>query len=100
RKVSEHGIMQVLLQKDREVAEAYRVDSTPSAVLVRPDGTVGSPLAQGADAIRTLITQVVNRSALRMLPLAAPTNGRTGGDASSQPAHPGVGEPAPAFDLP
>jgi peroxiredoxin len=38
-KVSEHGITQVLLQQDREVAQSYLAYGTPSAVLVRPDGT-------------------------------------------------------------
>src|SRR5262249_3480907 len=54
-KAAEHGLGQVLLQKDREVAEAYRANGTPSAVLVRADGTVGSPLAAGAEAIRALV---------------------------------------------
>src|SRR5919199_1137875 len=61
-KFGEHGVTQVLLQKDREVAEAYRVNGTPSAVLVRPDGTVGSAAAPGADAIRQLVAQTVGGS--------------------------------------
>lgn len=39
-KASEHGISGVLLQQDREVSEAYQSVPTPSAVLVRPNGTV------------------------------------------------------------
>src|SRR5205823_1021193 len=31
----------------------------PTAVLVRPDGTIGSPLAPGAEAIAALIARVV-----------------------------------------
>src|SRR5712692_9836306 len=54
-KTSEHGISQVLLQHEREIAEAYQDQGTPGAVLVRPDGTIGSPLALGADAIRALV---------------------------------------------
>ena len=37
----------VLLQKDREVSLSYGVAGTPSAVLLRADGTIASPLAQG-----------------------------------------------------
>ncbi|HET8629558.1 MAG TPA: MauE/DoxX family redox-associated membrane protein [Thermomicrobiales bacterium] len=44
----EHGLSRVLLQADREVAAAYRAAGTPSAVLIRPDGTIGGALAQGA----------------------------------------------------
>ena len=34
-KVTEDGLTHVLLQKDREVAQAYQASGTPSAVLVR-----------------------------------------------------------------
>ena len=44
-----------LLQRDREVAEAYGTKATPSAVIVQPDGTIGSRVAVGPVAIRTLI---------------------------------------------
>ena len=49
-----HGVRDLLLQKDREVAQAYGAASTPSAVLVR-DGRIASPLAVGPDAIRVLV---------------------------------------------
>jgi peroxiredoxin len=58
-KTREHSLTNVLLQEDWEVSEAYRVGGTPSAVLVRPDGTIGSPVAGGAEGIRSLVTQVV-----------------------------------------
>ena len=51
RKAEEFGLTQVLLQKDSEAAERYLSHGTPGAVLVHPDGTVGSALAAGADAI-------------------------------------------------
>src|SRR5947208_9686190 len=70
-KATEYGLTHVLLQKDREVAEAYQASGTPSAVLVRRDGTIGSPLAQGADAIHALIDQTLNPAGLGTLPLAA-----------------------------
>src|SRR5260370_2268013 len=40
--------------------KAYQASGTPSGVLIRPDGTIGSRLAQGADAIRALITTTLN----------------------------------------
>jgi len=43
-KSSEHGLANVLLQKDWEVAQAYLINGTPSAVLVQPGGTVSSPV--------------------------------------------------------
>jgi peroxiredoxin len=73
-KATEYGMTHVLLQQDREVAELYQVYGTPSAVLVRPDGIIGSPLAQGADAIRALVAQTVNLPALRTLPMAQPSH--------------------------
>jgi len=56
-KSSEHGLTSVLLQEDWEVSEAYEVTGTPSAVLIRPDGTIGSPVVAGSEAIRSLITR-------------------------------------------
>jgi peroxiredoxin/uncharacterized membrane protein YphA (DoxX/SURF4 family) len=44
----------VLLQRGREVADAYEAWGTPSAVLVA-DGRIASALASGRDAIRRLV---------------------------------------------
>jgi thiol-disulfide isomerase/thioredoxin len=49
----------VLLQADREVSKAYQAHGTPSAVLIRTDGTIGSPLARGSVEIRSLIERAV-----------------------------------------
>ena len=38
----EHGIANLLLQEDLEVMSAYRVRATPSALVVTPDGAIGS----------------------------------------------------------
>ncbi len=38
-KASEHGLTHVLLQKDREVSEAYQTYGTPTGLIVRADGT-------------------------------------------------------------
>jgi peroxiredoxin len=89
-KVTEPGVTNVLLQKDREVAEAYQAYGTPSAVVVRQDGTIGSPVAQGADAIRALITTTLNP------PAAAPPTAV----APRPPAGLKIGERAPDFSLP
>jgi peroxiredoxin len=63
----EHGLTHVLLQQDREVAEAYQVYGTPSAVLIHPDGTIGSPVAAVVEAIRALVAQTVGTPAARAL---------------------------------
>jgi peroxiredoxin len=103
-KSSEHGITHVLLQKDREVAESYQAFGTPSAVLVRVDGTIGSPLAQGAEAIRGLVDSAMSLPVLRTPSLARTTqaigNGNGATPALRQPAGIKRGEPAPQFTLP
>jgi uncharacterized membrane protein YphA (DoxX/SURF4 family)/peroxiredoxin len=53
---AEHGIERVLLQRERETAEAYQAWATPSAVLVSREGIIASPVAQGAVAIRAMIS--------------------------------------------
>ena len=55
RVAGELGIERVLLQQEREIADAYEAWGTPSAVLVSRDGVIASPIAQGADAIRVLV---------------------------------------------
>jgi peroxiredoxin len=106
-KATEHGLRNVLLQKDREVAEAYREEGTPSAVVVRPDGTIGSPLAAGPEAIRALVARTLQgpeATAAAPAP-AAPSAGSGGSGNGSGPtptprAGPKMGEPAPVLRLP
>jgi len=97
-KVTEPGVRNVFLQKDREVAPAYQAHGTPSAVVVRQDGTIGSPVAQGADAIRALVVATVNGalSASSVQGNAQPTPTA----APRPPAGLEIGEPAPDFSLP
>lgn len=57
--VARNGLGQVLLQKQREVAEKYGAKLTPSAVLVSTGGKIASPLAAGADDIRALLSTVL-----------------------------------------
>jgi thiol-disulfide isomerase/thioredoxin len=52
----------VVIQEVREVAEAYEVSGTPSAVVVSPDGTVGSHLAAGAPQVRTLVESALGQA--------------------------------------
>lgn len=100
-KVTEYGLTHVLLQHDREIAQAYQASGTPSAVLIRPDGTIGSPLAQGADAIRALIATTRNPVGQGTLPMAAAQGNGHGAAATTRPpAVPRIGEPAPEFSLP
>lgn len=58
----EHGLSRVLLEEDWEVSEEYMVDGTPSAVLVEPDGTIGSYLAESAEEIEDLVSQTTSSS--------------------------------------
>jgi thiol-disulfide isomerase/thioredoxin/uncharacterized membrane protein YphA (DoxX/SURF4 family) len=60
----EHGLNDVLIQRDREVSERYLVNGTPSAVLVAADGTIGSLLHEGADAITMLVDGLIAPPAL------------------------------------
>jgi hypothetical protein len=50
---SEYG--EVLLQREREVAELYGAYATPSAIMVGPDGRIERPLAVGLSAIEELV---------------------------------------------
>ena len=52
-----HGLAAVLLQHDFEVAAVYGVERTPSAVLIEADGTIGSPVASGAEAITVVVAR-------------------------------------------
>lgn len=54
-KAASHGLKHVLIQQDREVAEAYLCFGTPGAVLIGSNGLVASGLATGGDAIAALV---------------------------------------------
>jgi peroxiredoxin len=118
-KSSEHGLVNVLLQEDREVAIAYKSYGTPGAVLVLSNGRIGSPVAQGAEQIRALVARVagsrVPLAAPALVPVPAaqaptadghgtpcPNCGRIHGNGAgpAMPEGPVVGTPAPALRLP
>jgi hypothetical protein len=56
------GLSNVLIQ-DAEVAPAYGA-TMPSAVRVKPDGTIGSEVARGPDEIRALFEEMAGIAAL------------------------------------
>jgi peroxiredoxin len=56
-RIAGHDVGTVLLQAGDEVSEWYQSLATPSAVLVDVRGRVASPVAQGAEAIRRLVTR-------------------------------------------
>jgi peroxiredoxin/uncharacterized membrane protein YphA (DoxX/SURF4 family) len=93
-KAGEHGISRLIRQRDREVSEAYQLVPTPSAVLIRPDGTIGASAALGAEAIRGLVAHIASRQ----LPVAPAAPNGNGHHPAPAPSH--VGEPAPAVTLP
>jgi peroxiredoxin len=115
-KATEHGLTNVLLQPDREVAVAYEAAATPTGVIVRPDGTIGSPLAPGAEAIRALVAETIGAPApgaatapapapapaAPLVPLDAPSASANGNGTVVPPAPtvPAVGDPAPMFAVP
>jgi peroxiredoxin len=80
----------VAVQPDRAVATAYQATGTPSALVVSAEGQVASPVAAGADAIRSLVAnllwQVESSSARSVNGFAQPAQLR--------------GRPAPQAELP
>jgi len=70
--ILDKGLTAVLLQQRREIDELYRVEGTPGAVLVRPDGTIGSPHAAGADQIESLVAGLAGE--LGDSPLTSPVS--------------------------
>jgi peroxiredoxin len=107
-KAQEHGLKNVLLQKNWEASEAYEVRGTPSAVLIAPDGKVASPVVGGAEGIRGLLSYAVGERA--QLPTQphqpqtegqpCPNCGKVHADAPTLPAAQKVGEDAPEVKLP
>lgn len=106
-KVDEHGLVNVLLQRDREVAESYLAAATPTGVLVDEDGRIASHLHPGVDAIRQLLGRAT-QSPVEVVHVPAQhagtaaeqsTPGAQSAPAPAQPAVPAIGEPAPDAEL-
>jgi peroxiredoxin len=88
-KAAEHGLADVLVERaGTEVSSSYRYPGTPSAVLVDTAGRIGSPVAAGAEAIRSLFRQHVGPGAAGHVGPAA------------VPLVPRPGQVAPSFELP
>jgi len=110
-KAQEHGVTNVLLQKDWEVSASYEVRGTPSAVLIAPDGKVASPVAGGEEGIRALLSHAMEeRAQLPLQPQGAPQGqhqgqpcpncGKVHAAAPIVPAAEKIGEAAPEVKLP
>jgi peroxiredoxin len=107
-KVQEHGLTNVVLQKDWEVSESYEVRGAPSAVLISSDGKLASTVAGGAEGIRALLAYAVGESGqLPMQPQQpqtqgkpCPNCGKVHAAAPTVPAAQKVGEEAPEVRLP
>jgi methylamine dehydrogenase accessory protein MauD len=95
-KTSEHGLWHVLVNQDGEVADSYHVEATPSAVLITPSGEIGSPLAEGPDAVEALMTQATGARA--QLPILPSTTAHA--TQESRPVGLEVGDPIPEVRLP
>ena len=92
-KSSEHGLTNVLLQKDWEVSGDYQINGTPSAVLVGLDGKVASPVVAGPEAIQSLVAWAVSAPAPQL-----PVHPQQAAQ-QAVPAGPKVGDPAPPLKL-
>jgi peroxiredoxin len=103
-KIGEHGLSNVLLQKDREVSNEYKAYGTPTAVLVKSDGTIGSPVAGGADAIRGLISKTTGTMPVNAAAVRAQQSANGGNGVAERPAPPApasrFGNEAPDIELP
>src|SRR5215208_3240330 len=95
-KASKHGLRHVLVQQDGGVADSYHVEATPSAALITPEGAVGTPLAEGPEAVEILIAEAIGARA--QLPILHSTT--THATQESRPAALEVGDPSPAVRLP
>ncbi|WP_322754051.1 MauE/DoxX family redox-associated membrane protein [Frankia sp. Cas3] len=98
-KTNPHGIAPVLLQQDRETADAYQAPGTPCASLVYPDGTVRSSPACGPERIRELVEQAAGMDS-RTLPMAGTRKNAAAAAPTAATHGRRWGETAPAFTLP
>jgi thiol-disulfide isomerase/thioredoxin/uncharacterized membrane protein YphA (DoxX/SURF4 family) len=98
-KAAEHGVRLMLLQSEREVADAYQASATPAAVVIDTNGLIASPTVGGADAIATLVAQATRRVlAVRQVP--SPNGNGAGPRRSPPPPDTSrIGEPAPELVL-
>jgi peroxiredoxin len=102
---SEHKITgPVLLQRDSEVATAYRANGTPTGYLINAEGRTASELAVGAEALLALVNVLVPQPSILTYQPADDRASRFSNRslALSKIARNGLkaGTPAPHFRLP
>ena len=61
RLTEEHELRDVISQNAGEISDAYKVYATPCAVLITPDGTIGSGVVAGLPAIEALVRVALHR---------------------------------------
>ena len=66
-----HGLERVLHDGDNRLYELFQANGTPSAVVLVPDGTVGSWLASGPEWIEQLVQQTLTEPEREGLPVGA-----------------------------
>jgi uncharacterized membrane protein YphA (DoxX/SURF4 family)/peroxiredoxin len=59
--VDQHGFVETFLHGGSDVLDAYRVDGTPAAVMVGPDGRIASSLARGSAPIEPLVRLTIQQ---------------------------------------
>lgn len=102
-KTDAQGLSLILLQRKGEVAEIYQAWGTPTAMLIRPDGTIGSPAVQGSEAIRALVAQVLSGATpaghMAAVPIAVANGPNGNGRPRSLPAAVKPGDPSPSVKV-
>jgi hypothetical protein len=63
-----YGIADVLVQTDFEISNAYLTRGSPSAVIVRKEGLIGSDTATGYQMIHALVRVALRRAAASETP--------------------------------
>ena len=99
-KARSNGLGMVLLQENREVAEAYKSGGTPSAVVVTPNRLVATPLAEGSSQIRELVSEVIRNGGQMRVEPAAKVEAPADRPSPSRPSpSPAIGTEAPDLEL-
>ena len=73
-------LKQILLQKERETAELFGAQWTPTAVLINTDGRIASRIAAGDKAIRQLVEKIKTEDLDKELMFVAVGNGHKLGE--------------------
>ncbi len=67
----EFGLENVLVDTDGVISDAFYSNGTPGAVVVAPDGTIGSWVASGSDWVEELVDRLVAGAESRGLPVGS-----------------------------